>query len=1019
MPKKNFNRNSEPESREAQEKGENLRTERVDAPAERFQKDQQVTSVDKSGQMQTPKSSFQYKEVDLGGSSLRQEVASEVVKNATGGPYEVSSPSRSGLRSMNYSGDAGTLTGDYSGIPKLSKDIQGKTRVDKRLSDANKDINYLASETVAVKYQNVAPLAGSDAKIGYNGTPKNMAARSQKKSGLTSAELLYDRSVDYICRDEMVFTTGQVVKQNGVDTADYPTKTYENGTYEVDGVQMVGWHETPFSRTRGNYAPRNLRITLTRNSANAPAYVKSFDFDVDDYSCNAEDFVTVNKAATNHKIDVNAAELARQTIDQEAGSPTSPHYNPLGRSVAQPSPTVLYLRDLESTLGATVFTAYKFAQKARGHYLMRTIKDGQDIVLPAVDALHGHLMNVNSRNELNSAFTSDTGSPYMSKAGMKAGSASLMVGLFDSLSKYQTKADLINLPRGLKLNYQTADNNMDPFRVKKEFVAALNSIDVYSTIDRGYDAMAPICVTDNVRLVYPYNFHDMLNFTRSQPGDRTYGSTLFTYRYAAGSGNQTYYVKAGEPMLNGLAYFFDLHAQKIYDLLKANSSDHSDIEIVIPCVHSTMHFSLWDQLIMAATPYMIYERTNTMKDILDFQEFVRYPFNDLIPIKEANPMNAVNYSNPSFLEPLVPGKMLASSAIRWIWPEKFSTLGNDVMAPFYFNEDSFDYGGSAGSPTLTDNGSANLSTPVIRSGVRLAGLDSFWGMEPDDTLLSYDPMVKIPGTTPGTAFSGYGYKYSVNSEGLVVLKSAFFSDLTLQQLHSTPRMLGWYMPAYVGECCAYGAENTKGRFRELVSSSTNGLKGETGSYRVILYKAPWANAATEIPTTILAGSQLAINRAQAFTQFWTMARSTAAGYSRGEGFDLCLSLGEAVTNTATPSLKTDFTLFKPYVRSKSTMAGNANIYDGHYLISIHRALWAIAQKLPFILNPFDDVTGASVDPFSWAYVFGLAGFMSANYDEMEYNRMNQVQNQRYGYTADPFTAASPVFKDAYSKTSIG
>lgn len=1030
-------------NREAQETGENLETQKVQAPNERFQDSQQINPTDEAAKTKSPNTGYIRKQLKGKGAALKQEVVAEAITGKGSGGPDVLNPGDFGLRAAKFSGDTGTILGNVSETPIMDKSAQGGSRVEKRLSDANKDINYLASEQVALEYDNVPPLAGTDTTVGYNGNPKNVSARSQKKTGDNSAELLFDRSLDFIEDDAFIFTDGQVVKATNVDDGAYPTKTQVYSEYDSPAGKLTGWHEESFTAVRGNFSPRALKVSFTKDS-DGNVYQSSFQVEEDDFSCNNENPITVNKAATNHRIALNRAEIARQTIDQDAGSPTSEHFNPLGRSVSQPSRTVTYLRDVELSMGSEIFAAYKFAQKARGHFLNRTAKDGQDLVNPAIDALYGHLMapdtdSIAQRTAYDSARTAkDSLSPFFCKAGMKAGSAASLIAMFDSTGKFKTKADIVTQPRGLKLHLQTADNNMDPFRVNPNFVAALNSVDVYSTIDRGYDPMSTVCITDNVRLVHPFSWKNSFNFTKSgYSAPRTFGSTLFVYSYSAGSGLNKYYIKVTNPVLAAVAYFFDMHASTIFQSLYDSDVDgNSTVTLTVPIVHSTTHFSLWDYLVCAATPYIIYERTNCMKDILDYEMFYRYPFQDLIKIKDANPMNAVNYGNPSALQPLEVKEMLPSSALRWILPEKWSVIGarsdadgSDLLTPFYFSEDSFDLGGTASAPTIMDNGRSNYSTPVLRSGVRNAYLDDFWSMEAKDSQLCYDRLVRLPGSNVNTPRAGYIYKYSQDAEGVPVLRASEVKSLTYAIMHSTPRQLGWFMPAYAGEGRVYSVTSGKvfGELTDPTAATGTRVSGNTSSMRIVQYKGRYTNTDTVV-TGILQAGAVAVSRAQAFTQMWACRTAAIVAKSVSKFFDVPVAIGDGfnVSGNNVLGFADGETRFQPYVYALYTGINSSGDANNHYtngakLFSMHKILWGIMQKLPFILNPFEDSASASgfIDPMAYAYMFNMAGFMSANYDEEDYNRMNKAMHEGYLYVNDPFINDSPVFKDAMKYTQVG
>lgn len=1018
------NKQKQGKTRANAEATENLPTSHVDAPAERFQNEQQAapmsettTSVDI-----TP---FKRKVIKSKGPTLKTEVASEIITGkSAGGPGSVSSPSAFGLKEISFSGDTGSLLGNASGTPSMGQDYQGKTRIDKRLSDANKDINYNASEQVLVEYDNVPPLAASESTVGYNGNPKNVAARSQKKSGFSSAEMLYDRSLDLVEKDAFLFSSGQVVKQENVAYDDYPTITYNDDM-----------EQEAFTAERGNYSPREIKVTLKK--VNGRGMVTGFAVLEDDLSTNAEEDQVVNQSATNHLIDMNRAELARQTIDAEAGSPTSQHFNPLGRSVSQPTATVAYLQDIENVMGAEVFAAYKFANKARGHYLNRTAKDGQDLIGPALDALYGHLAGATDVDELKEAINFD--GSFFSTSGMKKGSAAVMIPLFDSIGKYKTKADIVNQPRGLKMHLQTADNNIDPFRCKKEFVAALNSVDSYSTIDHEYDGMQPVFITDNVRLIHPYSWAEALAFTRDKDGVKTYTSKAFRYYYSAGSGLNSYLVTVGEPILNGVAYFLDLHAAELYKAIatKDEFDDGDAVELSIPVVHSTTHFSLWDLLVCASTPYIIYERTNALKDILDFEMFYSYPLQGNVRIADANPLNAVNYGTLSPYAEIPIKTMAPSSAIRWRYPESLIKMDGYTMLPYYFNERAIDWVSTTpGDASFKQNLSCEYTTPVVRSGMKLAGLDEFFGMEVKDQLLITDRFVRIPGFNVDDAIKGSVYKYGQDSDGIPCIYNDALTGKTVLDYYATPRLLGWYFDAPARVCQVYFRNGAKAALGNLAAMNTLGLNLMMPSYRAVEYKGIYASGEKIVNTSLDVGS-VNVNRAQAFTQVWGM--KWAGSSVKSKYFDLTLAINDTISfndelsdnpRFITLTEKSQFSPFTygPYsvstengVRVAANSAYRVDIDDRPIVYSPHVMLWTLLQKLPFIINPFENsnVESPSADPFGVAYIFGLAGFMSANYDEEIFNRINKAQNDGYGYTADPMTSASPIFKDAYANTQIG
>lgn len=1012
-------------TRASQEKREDQRTTSVDAPASRFQRQQQTPNPTSGEKMTPADSNLIPKKIKGVGSQLKQEVASTIItgEKGVGGAVEVSSGGGEGRMAMPFSGDSGSILGSAAGTPIMDKDTQGRSRVDKKLSDANKHINYTVSEQATVEYTTVPSLAEKpDTTVGYNGNPKNYAVRMQKRSGETAAELYYDRSLDLIEKDAFVFSNGQIVKQNDVDYQDYPTLTY-NPSSTTPKPDERGY--IAFSTVRQNYSPRAIVIKVKKDAVDSPAYVSSFDVEEDLFGIAAACATEANRAAANEIIDVNRAELARQTIDSKAGAPTDEFFNPVGRSIRQPSRTVLYLHDKESVLGAEVFAAYKFAQKARGYYLNRASKDGQDLITPALDALYGHLLGATNSRQLRQFFGAEDGNPaFFNVDGMRAGSAAIMPMIFDSARKYQTKADFVTQPRGLRLALQTADNSMNPLRVSKSFVAALNSVDAFSTIDRGYDAMSTVEVLDNVRLVHPYSWHDALCYTRAKAGDpRTFASKLFTYAYSAGSGSNSYIIKVGDPLLNAIAWFVEQHVSSIYNALRGDEKT-GEFTWKIPVIHSTTHFSLWDQIVCASVPYAIYERTNALKDILDFEKHFGYPFEDLVDIAHANPMNAVNYANPSGFEPLIVKQMLPSSAIRWIMPEMFRPTEGDcehILAPWYMSEQQFPYaeGSTDTAPRITQTDDCAFSMPVIRDGIRLAYLDDLYAMDQKDVLLSLDALVSLPGYGDNSTIDGAIYKYSQANEGIPIIEVSGLTGLTADVVHSTPRMLGWFMDAYAGECCAPASDVTQATdltFYDFPASNT--ISALSPSFRAVSYRAQNLGASDAGSRLTLGPASLTVSRAQAFTQEWHRIDSianTGTAFHYVLDFPLTLSVSagfDAIDLSAASDVTVNrYSIFTPSAyRRSGTQSAAVSRKSGYSFISLHDLMWAPIQKLPFVINPFDVayVSGSFVDPFSIAYVFGLAGFVACDYNEYVYLREMDKLNKAYGFVSDPFLADSQI-----------
>jgi hypothetical protein len=768
---------------------------------------------------------------------------------------------------MSFSGDDGTVFGSTASSPMVGQSNRNDTRFGKKVDATAKKINYIPSEQVLVQYDESKPLAESkDSVQGYNGTYKSEEVRQQKKAGGVPGELLFDRSLDLITRDHVYYSTGQVVKGSG-NYFDVPTVT-------VTGYSSNTPTTTEYSISRGNFLNRKLTVGFKNGK------VSSFTFDVMDCSIENELDNVLNQASANEIIDMNVAELDRQNIDAKAGDEKADIWSPLARAVQQPTQTVGFLRDLENITGSEVFMAYKKTAACMSYQLNRAAKDGQHAHRPMVEACTGLITtNLSSKDY-------DNIEPF-DKALMKKGAASLMIAAYDSISKYKTKADLLIQPRSFKMHLQTADNNMNVLRCKPEFVAAVNASEVFSTIDRDYDPMAPVCVSDRVGIMHCYNFNDLYSYTQAN-GVKTFAKDPLKYSYSDLRNN--YIVEAALPLLSGISNYLNDNALAFH---RALSSDLADVTLEIPIVHSTQHFSLWSLIVLASTPYILKDRVSSMRDVLYYENNVEYPFSQLKKLEEMNPMNANNYSNSDYLEPLQTKVMLPSAKLTWVMPEVFVPVdeiaadnGCRTIAPWYFNQEQFEKNGSVFS--LKDR-SGMMSYPSIRSGVRFSALDALYEMEERDVRLCLDRMI-YPVIDEVNDTDYFVYKYSTSADGIptIVLNDTNF---TLQTYCSTPRELGWFFVAPYGlfnveEEYNSSSFNTYGQYLSATSPVS-----WSSSYRVIHWHADG-----EVTDSILNPANMNISRAANYSQQWDAIPAT---YNRGadatmaEAYDpgFVLSLG--------------------------------------------------------------------------------------------------------------------------------
>lgn len=589
--------------RKEAEHAEDLKTISNDAPAEKFQTEQQVAKTDDALAMKTPESSFDVERQNKKGLPLKQTVASRII---TGGAYSGDSGMGISANGRAVSGTGGGVLGSANSTPVASKS-RSQSRVGKKFDRLATKLNFTPNEQILVDYDESKPLADSaDQDQGFNGTYRNEFARSQKVSGAVPGDLMFDRSVDFIFKDELYHESGQTIFQNNTRSLDndMPTQQVEpGGDYPTVDSDMN------YEVKTGAFINRKVNFQLTKDGKVANISFDTTDITVDDLSPEE-----ANKASVNRLIHQNAIELDRETMDTKAGDEKADIWTPLARAVKQPTQVNALLRDWESECGAYVYLAYIKASTAMSFQLNRAKKDGQIDVEPGVESIIGSLKEYSE----SSSYTNDYPAMYncFNKADYKIGSPALMIAAYDSTPKYNNKADLLLQPRGFRMHLQTADNNINTFRINKRLVQIINSKECFSTIDRDYDGMLPICMTDKAGLIDRHNFNDIggfmqnhyiLSFTSSNV-ERSYkydnftiipkgltkdGSTLYIYVKAVNSDGLLYDSATGIITLNpdtkdgaktidfGIS-FFDVTPKGYTKLATLTDSQSMDVIFHVP-----------------------------------------------------------------------------------------------------------------------------------------------------------------------------------------------------------------------------------------------------------------------------------------------------------------------------------------------------------------------------------------------------------------------------------------------------
>lgn len=486
-------------SRGDAEKAEGMPQITNDVPENKVQDVQQVATTEDALKVKSEDSSFKAKRTAGKGAEVKVQAISDAI---TGSSNSAGMGINAAGRSV--SGTGGGILGASNSTPQADKS-RSASRVGKKLDRTATKLNYTPSEQVLLEVDESKPLAdaASDDQ-GYNGTYRNEFARSQKISGAVPADLMYQRSVDFIIKDKLYFTEGQMILQANDNAARYfPSTTVREDESEVDG-----YVKKDVDYNLGNFLHRNLHFGL-----NDAGKVKYFYADVEDLSVNDVTSEDANMSSSHRLIKMNTAELDRMNMDTKAGDEKADVWSPLPRAIDEPTKAAALMSSIESSTGAYVHLAYSKASTNMAFQLNRGPKDGLDEITPAIEELCGWRSSENNSISLGNDMNNVLDTSYVfNKAAYRAGDPSLMIAAYDSIGKYHNKADLLLQPRGFRMHLQTADNNMNPLKLNKEYANVFAGTEVYSTIDHEYDPLLPICFTDKANLITPINFNELAAF---------------------------------------------------------------------------------------------------------------------------------------------------------------------------------------------------------------------------------------------------------------------------------------------------------------------------------------------------------------------------------------------------------------------------------------------------------------------------------------------------------------------------
>lgn len=921
----------------------------------------------------------------------------------------VSGPFSSG----SYGGTRLDGAGSAQALPSQGKSARSKTREGKKLDSTVKKINSIVSEQVEVSYKESKPINETSDPQGYSGRYTDAHLRVSKINGAHPGDLLFDRSLDEITRDELNFIEGQYMSTSD-NLDDHVTGKYRKGTssekgavkvttenikelahtkhdkkyYDVDGAEIdVNDYVIPLYQ-KGNYVVRSLTISLDENDKVLLTVTE------DDITPDAN-IDTINRASQSALTFANRTELDRQIMETKAGNENSDNWTPLALAVEQPTRINGMLRSLEADTGSTVFAGVTKAQLAHSYQINKAHKDGQRHSTIGEMLTTGDIFKCSGdAPDKNNIFKNDA---------YAKGCASLFINMYDSTPKYNNRADVLTQPRSLKLHINTALHYAAQLKVYEQFARHFKHSEAFSYLGDGYDPFLPICITDAETEVHSFRWSDFID---------PYGLPRpLVYSYGNVRNNLTQLVY--HPLIAGIYDWATDFAPKI----KAMGGT-----ITFNVVHGTKFISGWDILMCVVTPYVVKNRVQSFHDVIDYETRNGYPYSGFITMKEALDLPFKNFSFISIEEPLTVGKMNSAQALTWILPEipmymgKWDpTTGADTLfhylMPWYMSVKSFDYevGGSGFlSKGVSLSDTPSMSMPSIRSGVSLNFLNKLYEVSERDIRLTYDMMVELPAMRRIKAKGAFfGYKYGRSADAIPVI--GYHQRLTIGALLKTPRELGFQIVV-------------PGDYLRLTPSSPLSETLSLDSYWLgdTSYCAYVWHANSRVADEILSEANQMTQRASALQQIWRAYAATKADVGAAQGSDPLLGLNSLFNINGT--LKTKFSLVPFTDIDDSELTGTASVEligKGYGFISIANAVWFMIQRLPMLISPWDFVihqntsqnsTKGNVDPFEMLYWFGLAGFRASDYSEDITNRIHKRSVEGITYTEDLFVQDCPVLK---------
>lgn len=459
------------------------------------------TNVDANNKAGAGEFDYSPKKIDGHGSSVKQEaIAKAISGSGAGSSGSGFTPYGSNMRSVPYSGTDARIIDNASGTPAFNKSDRSDSRYGQKTDNTARHINYVPSETYLVDTDGPTPLAESADRVqGALGHPANEFARIQKCSEAFPGAINFERSVDEITDDCLLYCEGQQVKYE--DAGETYDDIDPSKRFDMDLGKNVD-----YKLTRSNYVPKKLHVRYDSHGRLADYY-----YDEDHFTPKAKGDLVAERSATHTVTAANRAEIDRQAMAAKAGNEVEDTWCPIPFGYPEPTRDVLYMSTVEKMLGANVFAAVKMSAKAHSYAINKAAKDGMRPESGGVEIGLGPVA-VYDQSIVYDAFTfgndSDARSIFNRKFTSK-GAPSAIVAMLDSVSKYHNRGDMLTQPRSFNMVLKQGLSNYKTFKIDPEFARVFDNVNVFSTIDRSYDPSSPTCIMDTIGISNPYSWNEL------------------------------------------------------------------------------------------------------------------------------------------------------------------------------------------------------------------------------------------------------------------------------------------------------------------------------------------------------------------------------------------------------------------------------------------------------------------------------------------------------------------------------